>query len=61
MAREISLDEQEMTALRGDLDSGLLSGDEKVIAQIIVDKASAEQRIAKLSEPGWYFSWTYRF
>ena len=61
MAREISLNEQEMTALRGDLDSGQLTGDEKVIAQIVVDKANAEQRSAKLSDPGWYFSWTYRF
>lgn len=61
MATEITLSETDYSELVKKLDSGSISKEDKVVAQALVDRAAALRANEKLDDPGWYFSWTYRF
>ena len=61
MAREISLTEEEVNGLRSDLQGAKLQGDDKVIGQMILDRAEKDLAEAKRDDVTWYFRWTYYF
>lgn len=61
MSREISLTKEEMDSLKADLKSGKLTGDDKVIAEVIAAQASNNLADAEKGGPAWLFTWTYRF
>lgn len=61
MPREITLTEEEFNGLHADLQSAKLTGDDKVIGQMIYDRAQKERAGAKRNDAGWYFRWTYYF
>jgi hypothetical protein len=61
MARQVELTEEEFRQLSAELSGGKLEGDGKVLAQILIDRAQQARMAQSLDDPGWYFSWTYRF
>lgn len=63
MSSEISLNEEELKALKEKLQNqkSNLPEDEVNLIEAILRRADEAKSLENIRDPSWYFGWTYRF